>query len=158
MDKVWIKEVNFLRSFLIKIAQGEDLVAKLFEAIKEADIDHAVVTSAVGSVSDVRFRGIKTGAKLPITHPRTTIHEMEGPMELLGINGNIFPDGKGELDSHLHIQVSKSSGEVLGGHLFSANVFASCEIMLTEIAADGVERHQSKTGGTPTIFIEGEDD
>jgi predicted DNA-binding protein with PD1-like motif len=156
MKSVWYKEAKFLRTFIIKIQQGESIVDKLMQTVRELEIDYAVVVSAVGSVTDVKFRGIKAGAKLPITKPRMTVHEAEGPLELLGINGNFFPDADGRPDCHLHIQMSKSSGEVVGGHLFSARVFASCEIMISELNTEGIERHFSKTGGTATIFIEDE--
>lgn len=151
---VWHKEAKFLRTFIIKIQQGEYIVEKLTEKLRELNVGYAVIISAVGSVSDVTFRGIKTGAKLPITSPRTTVHKLEGPLELLGLTGNLFPSENGETDFHLHILLSKSSGEVVGGHLFNARVFASCEIMISELHTEGIERHYSKTGGTPTIFIE----
>lgn len=154
MEGVWYKEAKPCRSFMIKILPGGDLVEKLSETVKELGVAHAVIVSAIGSVSEARFRGIKTGATLPITVPRMTVHEIDYPLELLGLNGNIFPDENGEPDCHLHIQLSKSSGEVLGGHLFTAKVFATCEIMITELSAEGIERHFSKAGGTPTIFIE----
>lgn len=154
MENVWYKEVHSKRSFIIKMLPGEDIFKRLSETVKELGVAHAVIASAVGSVQGIKFRGIKTGAKLPITVPRMTVHEIDYPMELLGLNGNIFPDENGEPDCHLHIQMSKSSGEVLGGHLFTAKVFASCEILITELSAEGIERHVSKSGGTPTIFIE----
>ena len=154
MDGLWFKEVEQGRRFVIKIAPGESLQRRLVEFAHAAGVKHAVVVSAVGSVQDVRFRGIKSGAKLPITAPRIHVHEVQGPLELLGLTGNIFPDEKGETDCHLHILAGKSSGEVLGGHLFEARVFATCEIVLTEILADGLERHLSKTGGIPTVFID----
>ena len=47
----------------------------------------------------------------------------------------------------------KSSGDVVGGHMYDAEVFATCEIVLTELVVEGIERHLSKSGGTPTIFF-----
>ena len=85
-----------------------------------------MIISAVGSVKNVRFRGIKAGAKLPITEPRMHLHEVEGPLELLGLEGNLLPGEAGVIDCHLHILLGKSSGEVLGGHLYDAEVFATC--------------------------------
>jgi uncharacterized protein len=154
MDGLWFKEVEQGRRFVIKIAPGESLQRRLVEFAQAAGVKHAVLVSAVGSVQDVKFRGIKSGAKLPITAPRIHVHEVQGPLELLGLTGNIFPDEKGEIDCHLHVLAGKSSGEVLGGHLFEARVFATCEIVLTEIHAEGLERHLSKTGGIPTVFID----
>jgi predicted DNA-binding protein with PD1-like motif len=80
-------------------------------------------------------------------------HHEEGPLEMLGLEGNLIVDETGDADSHFHILMSKSSGEVIGGHLYDAEVFVSCEILLTEIIVSGVERYVSKSAGTPTIFI-----
>jgi predicted DNA-binding protein with PD1-like motif len=154
MEGLWFKEVEQGRRFVIKIAPGESVATRLVEFAHAAGVRHAVVVSAVGSLSDVRFRGIKTGARLPITPPRVHLHEVEGPLELLALTGNIFPDDKGDIDCHLHIMGGKSSGEVLGGHMLDARVFATCEIVLTEILAEGLERHLSKTGGVATVFID----
>ena len=154
MEGLWFKEVEQGRRFVIKIAPGESVQRRLVEFAMAADVRHAVIVSAVGSVRDVRFRGIKAGAKLPITPPRIHDHVAEGPLELLGLTGNLFPDENGEIDCHLHVLGSKSSGEVLGGHLYEASVFATCEIVVSELRGEGLERHLSKSGGVRTVFID----
>lgn len=154
MEGLWFKEVEQGRRFVIKIAPGESLQRRLVEFARAAGVRHAVLVSAVGSIQDVRFRGIKTGAKLPLTAPRVHVHEVQGPLELLGLTGNVLPDERGELDCHLHVLAGRSSGEVLGGHLLDARVFATCEIVLTELGAEGLQRHLSRTGGVPTVFID----
>ena len=151
---MWFKEVEQGRRFIIKIAPGESVQRRLVEFAVAAGVKYAVIVSAVGSVRDVRFRGIKAGAKLPITAPRIHDHAVEGPLELLGLTGNVFPDENGDVDCHLHVLASRSSGEVLGGHLYEASVFATCEIVVSEIRGEGIERHHSKTGGVRTVFIE----
>lgn len=153
MEGLWYKEYMEGRRFVIKIEPGGHLFTRLLAFAREAGVKNAVIVSAVGSMKNVRFRGIKTGAKLPVTEPRMHVHEIEGPLELLGLEGNIFPDEGGEPDAHLHILLGKSSGEVVGGHLYEAQVFASCEILLTEVLVSGIERHPSKTGGVATIYI-----
>jgi len=157
MNGLWFKEYAQGRRFIIKVSPGERIITQLLRFAGETGVKNAVVVSAVGSMRNVRFRGIKTGARRPITPPRMQIHEVEGPLELVGLEGNLFPDERGEVDCHLHIMLGKSSGEVVGGHLFDAEVFASCEIMLTEILVEGIERHASKTGGVPTIYIDEEE-
>lgn len=156
MDGYWYKQVEQGRRFVLKISPGEHLQEKLVAFARAVGLRHAVIVSAVGSVQDVEFRGIKAGAKLPITPPRMHLHRVEGPLELLGLTGNILPDERGELDCHLHVMASRSSGDVLGGHLFGARVFATCEVVLSELTADGLERHLSRTGGVHTVFIEEE--
>lgn len=154
MATFYYKVVEQGRRFVLKISPGESVEQRILDFAGVAGVRHAVVVSAIGSVVDVKFRGIKTGARLPITPARIHVHELQGPLELLAVTGNILPDEHGEIDCHLHIVGAKSSGEVLGGHLLEARVFASCEVVVTEILAEGLERHQSKTGGVPTIFIE----
>lgn len=154
MEGLWFKEVEQGRRFVIKIAPGESLQRRLVEFAQAAGVKHAVIVSAVGSIQDVTFRGIKTGAKLPLTAPRVHLHQVQGPLELLGLTGNVLPDEQGEIDCHLHVLAGRSSGEVLGGHLLDARVFATCEIVLTELAAEGLQRHLSRTGGVPTVFID----
>jgi predicted DNA-binding protein with PD1-like motif len=154
MDGYWYKEVEQGRRFVVKIAPGEPLQPRLLEFARAVGLRHAVVVSAVGSIQDLRFRGIKAGATLPITPPRMHLHEVAGPLELLGLSGNILPDERGELDCHFHVMAARSSGEVLGGHLFDARVFATCEVVLSELTAEGLERHLSRTGGVHTVFIE----
>jgi uncharacterized protein len=154
MEGLWYKECSKGRRFIIKITPGESLTTRLLQFAHVADVRYAMIVSALGSVKNVKLRGIKTGAKLPITPPRVTIHEIEGPLELLGLQGNIVPGESELLDCHFHIMLSKSSGEVVGGHLYDAEVFATCEIVLTELDVEGVERHVSKVGGIPTIYID----
>jgi predicted DNA-binding protein with PD1-like motif len=154
VDGYWYKQVEQGRRFVLKISPGEPLQQKLLEFARAVGLRHAVVVSAVGSIQDLRFRGIKAGAKLPITPPRMHLHEVTGPLELLGLTGNILPDERGELDCHLHVMAARSSGDVLGGHLFDARVFATCEVVLSELSADGLERHLSRTGGVHTVYIE----
>jgi predicted DNA-binding protein with PD1-like motif len=110
MEGLWFKECDHGRRFIIKITPGESLTTRLLEFAYLADVRNAVIVSAVGSVKNVRLRGIKTGAKLPITPPRVNIHEFEGPLELLGLVGNIVPGVEMLLDFHLHILAAKSTG------------------------------------------------
>lgn len=149
----WYKEYTQGRRFIVKILPGESLVTCIKQFIVKENIHYAVILSAIGSVKNVRLNDIKSGAKLPITSARLIPHEIEGPLELLGLTGNIVPTETDDLDCHLHIMASKSTGDVVGGHMQDAEVFATCEIVLTELVVEGIERHLSKSGGTPTIFF-----
>lgn len=154
MEGIWYKEWHQGRRFVLKISPGRRIKDSLTALVSELGIRHAFITSALGSVQNVHLRGIKTGARLPITQPRMSQHQIEGPLELLGLQGNLFPDENGRIDCHLHILAAKSSGEVIGGHLFDAEVFASCEILLSEGVGEGIARHPSRSGGVPTLFID----
>jgi uncharacterized protein len=141
------------RRFLLKILPGQSLLDNIRTLVTQEKIKSAVILSAIGSIRNVRINGIKSGAKLPITPARLTPHFLEGPLELLGLTGNIVPGLDGTPDCHLHIIAGKASGDVVGGQLDDAEVFATCEIVLVELVIEGIERHKSTCGGTSTIYF-----
>lgn len=154
MDTMSYREVRQGRRFMIRILPGTRLVEELLQFARMVDLHHGAVVSAVGSVRNVEFSDIQAGAKLPITEPRMPVHRVEGPLDLLGIEGNLVPNETGKIDAHLHILAAKSSGEVIGGHLREVEVFATCEIVLGEYIVEGVERQHSTRGGVDTLFFE----
>ncbi len=156
MKGVWCKEYEQGRRYIVKIEPGQKVKESLVAFAKQENIQNAAIVSAVGSVVNASFRGIKSGAKRPITEPRMRVIEMEGPLELVGLEGNLIAGEGSDVDCHLHIMLAKSSGEVVGGHMFDAEIFVSCELIITELVVSGVERHVSKSGGTSTIYIEEE--
>ena len=154
MDKTyWYKEYTQGRRFFLKILPGQSVQENIKALVVKEKIKVGVILSAIGSVRKLRVNGIKSGAKLPITAARLTPHELEGPLELLGLTGNIVPGADGAPDCHLHVIAGKASGDVVGGQLEDAEVFATCEIVLIELVLDGVERHKSRSGGTTTIYF-----
>ena len=149
----WYREYKQGRRFIVKIRPEESIIECVTALVTKEKIDCAVILSAIGSVKNVRLKDIKSGARLPISSPRLISHDIEGPLELLGLTGNVVPGENGQPDCHLHIMASRSSGDVVGGHMYDAQVFATCEIVLVELSVEGIERYQSKTGGTPTLFF-----
>ena len=154
MDKLSYREVRQGRRFMIRVLPGTKLVDELLQFARMVNLHHGAIVSAVGSVRNVEFSDIQAGARLPITEPRMPVHRVEGPLDLLGLEGNLVPDESGRVNPHLHIFAAKSSGEAIGGHLLEAEVFATCEIVLGEYIVEGVERQHSTRGGVDTIFFE----
>jgi uncharacterized protein len=156
MDSFTYRECRDGRRFILRIPSGSLLVQQIVLFAQQVQLKHGVMISAIGSVRNVTFSDIQAGAHLPITQPRMPVHSVEGPLDLIGIEGNLVPDPDGQPDPHLHIFGSRSSGEVVGGHLFEAEVFATCEVVLAEYIVEGVERQRSESGGVDTLFFEGE--
>ena len=154
MDKLSYREVRQGRRFMIRVLPGTKLVDELLQFARMVNLHHGAIVSAVGSVRNVEFSDIQAGARLPITEPRMPVHRVEGPLDRLGLEGNLVPDESGRVNPHLHIFAAKSSGEAIGGHLLEAEVFATCEIVLGEYIVEGVERQHSTRGGVDTIFFE----
>jgi predicted DNA-binding protein with PD1-like motif len=156
VDKLSYREVRQGRRFMIRVLPGTKLVDELLQFARMVNLRHAAIVSAVGSIRNVEFSDIQAGAHLPITEPRMPVHRVEGPLDLLGLEGNLVPNETGKVDAHLHVFAAKSSGEAIGGHLFEAEVFATCEIILGEYIVEGVERQHSTRGGVDTLFFEDE--
>ncbi|BDU77937.1 PPC domain-containing DNA-binding protein [Mesoterricola sediminis] len=156
MDKIWHRECVTGRRFIIKIEPGANLAESIlaFAACKE--LPFASLVSAVGSVRNVVFRDIQTGAHLPMTEPRIRTHRVEGPLEMLGLQGNIAPGPERRLHGQFYFLGSKASGEVVGGRLVEAEVFGTCEIVLAEYLVQGIERYHSASSGVDTLYFEEE--
>jgi predicted DNA-binding protein with PD1-like motif len=154
VDKLTFRECQQGRRFFIRVLPGARLVEELLQFARAVELRHATIVSAVGSIRAVEFSDIQAGAQLPITEPRMPHHRLDGPLDLLGLEGNLVPNETGKIDAHLHVFAAKSSGEAVGGHLIEAEVFATCEIILGEYLVEGVERQRSTRGGVDTLFFE----
>jgi hypothetical protein len=154
MEKLWYRECDTGRRFIIKLEPGARITAALVDFARAKQLPFASLVSAVGSVRNVEFTDIQVGAHLPMTEPRYRTNKLDGPLELLGLEGNIAPGPDQQLAGEFQILGAKASGEVVGGRLVEAVVFATCEIVLAEYRVSGIERHHSATSGVDTIFIE----
>jgi predicted DNA-binding protein with PD1-like motif len=151
VDKLRYRECQQSRRFIITVPPGAKLVEELRGFAGAVGLKMAAIVSAIGSIRNLVFTDIQMGAHLPLTEPRRRHHEVEGPLALLDIEGNLVVDESGQVSAHLHVLAAKSSGEVIGGDLVEAEVFASCEIVVTEYVVDGLERHYSSVSGIDTL-------
>jgi hypothetical protein len=154
MEKLWYRECRTGRRFIIKLEPGARIAAALLDFARGQDLPFASLVSAVGSVRDVEFTGIQAGAHLPMTEARFKTNRLEGPLELMALEGNFTQDAGHQLTGQFYILGSKSNGDVVGGRLVEAEVFTSCEIVLAEYLVEGIERHHSATSGVDTLYIE----
>ena len=154
MENLWYRECTAGRRFIIKIDPGARIIATLLDFASSQQLQFASLVSAIGSVRDVEFTGIQAGAHLPMTEARFKTSRLEGPLELMALEGNLTPDASGQVSGQFYILGSKSNGDVVGGRLVEAVVFTTCEIVLAEYLVAGIERHHSATSGVDTLFIE----
>ncbi len=151
MDKVRYRECEQGRRFVLTFAPGAKIVEELRRFAARLDVKVAAIVSAVGSIRDLVFHDIQIGAHLPLTQPRVRQHTAEGPLLLLGMQGNLVAGEGGKMTSHLHAMAAKSSGEVIGGDLVEAEVFAVCEIVISEYLVEGIARQRFDEIGTDTL-------
>ncbi len=145
-EKVDLSDVVFTR-----LRPGEDVFARLREICEENDLRRAMIVASIGSLCDVAFVNPKPGASMPFD-PSTMLglRELEGPFELLTLEGTVFPlvgefgDLKdGDPVVHLHATLSSKTGEVTGGHLRKATVFTTVELFLARIKGSKAVKKKS---------------
>lgn len=108
-----------MKTLPIRLTPGQDLRTALEAAVQGHNCRAAFVLSGIGSLSTagLRFAGAAQPARLT------------GDMEILSLSGtvavNVTHSGA-RSSSHLHMALSTSTGQVLGGH-----VAAGCVVRTT---------------------------
>lgn len=98
----------------IRLKPEEDLKKTLLRYCIDQKIDAAYMLSCVGSLrqATIRFANQSEGTVL------------EQPLEIVSLEGTLSQQGV-----HLHIAVSDSEGQVIGGHLMDgSNIYTTAEI------------------------------
>jgi predicted DNA-binding protein with PD1-like motif len=104
-----------MKTFPVRLTPGQDLRLALEAAVQSQNCHAAFVLSGIGSLSTAGLRF--AGAEQP--------ERMTGDMEILSLSGTVAFDGT-KSSSHLHMALSTSTGQVLGGH-----VAAGCIVRTT---------------------------
>ena len=100
----------------IRLKPGEDLKQSLLRYCIDQEIDAAYMLSCVGSLRQaaIRFANQPEGTGF------------EQPLEIVSLEGTLSQYG-----IHLHIVVSDSEGQVIGGHLMDGStIYTTAEIVL----------------------------
>lgn len=133
---------KFGDKYIVRLEIGEEIVETLTNFIKKEGIK-------LGRVSGI---GAVDYAKIGLFSTRTKKYhskELKGDMEIVNLAGNISTmDGKEYL--HLHIAVGDEDLNLFGGHLDSATVSATAEIVIDLIDGE-VDREVGKDLGINLI-------
>lgn len=117
-----------LRTYAVVLAPGEDPARELLDFAEEADLSAAELTG-LGA-----FRRATLGWFDLTTKDYRPI-EVDEQVEVLSLAGNIARTEDGETKVHAHLVVGRFDGAALGGHLLSAEVQPTLEVMVTESQA-----------------------
>lgn len=146
MGVKYFDKVDLSNVLIVRMKPKEELRAKLEEVMAENNFKRAVVLSAIGSVYDATFYGVKPGSDLPYNPDQITIVKKTGPFEVLTMEGNILPAGN-RLIPHLHVTLGAHDGTVVGGHLDRATVYTTIELFLAEIKGSQVMKIDDEVAG-----------
>jgi hypothetical protein len=123
----------------LRLRPGQDLMQEIRKYTEEHEIKAAAVLTCVGSLTDVTLR-------LANQHELSTY---EGHFEIVSLVGTLGTEG-----IHLHMSVSDSSGQTIGGHLVEGcKVYTTAELVLAELPAYRFAREMDEESGYKELKI-----
>jgi predicted DNA-binding protein with PD1-like motif len=134
-----IHETDGLRTFAVVLDLGDEVCACLQGLASSERLSAAQVT-AIGAFerATLAFWDWETKAYRDIP-----VNEQ---VEVLSLNGDITLDESGRPKLHLHTVLGRRDGSALGGHLKSARVRPTLEVIITEAPAHLRRKEDPKTG------------
>lgn len=113
---------KFNDKYVLRLEKGEEVVESLKKFAKKEDIKLAKV-SGIGAVNKATIGLFLTKEK------RYFSKELTGDMEIIALNGSISTMDK-EVYLHLHIALGNEDFDIRGGHLNSAEISATGELII----------------------------
>jgi len=127
-------------NIVARFKDGEDLHASILALLKEHGYDAGLVVFGIGMLRDFEL-GFFDGKKY---HPI----QFHDPMELVALHGTIAGE-----NIHLHAGVADQEHELHGGHLATATVNVTCEIMIKGLDQIFLTREPNRETGLTDLAV-----
>lgn len=127
-----------------KLDDGEDLLESLEDLVKKHNIRSGLVVSGIGMLRNFvlgYFNGKEYQKK-----------EFKTPCELVSLLGSITTDE--EIVIHLHTSLADENNNVVGGHLFQAEVCSLNEIVIRRLDEISLRRQLDPETGLKMLDID----
>ena len=129
---------RFGDTLIIRIDKNEEIVEQV-RCIAEKEKIRLATVEALGAVDDFTVGVFHTDEK------KYYSNRFRGAFEIVSLTGTISTMA-GAFYQHLHMSAGDAEGSVFGGHLNSANVSATCE-MVIRVIDGGVDRYHDEEIG-----------
>ena len=129
---------RFGSKYFIRIDRGEEILTSLKTFCEQEKITLAEV-KALGAVDDFNV------GLFDVAEKKYHTNHFQFPAEIVSLWGTVTTKD-GEFYAHVHMSAGDKEGRVFGGHLNSAKVSATCE-MIVEVSEGTVERKFSEDVG-----------
>lgn len=124
--------------WVLRVDKGEEVVAALRQFCEREGVRLASV-SGIGATDRIVLGYFEAGAKKYHTFERTGDHE------ITALNGTVSTLG-GEIYLHLHVTLSDRECRAFGGHLNSAVVSGTCELVIDPLEGELERRFDEEVG------------
>ena len=125
MDSKLLYERDGRRIFAVVLKTGDEVLSSLGEFVSKEHLSAARLT-AVGALSDVVLRYFDWDSK---EYRDISVDEQ---VEVASLIGDVAVDPEGKPTLHIHLVVGKRDGSAMAGHLGTAHVRPTLEVMIDE--------------------------
>ncbi len=125
MDSKLLYECDGRRVFAVVLETGDEVLSSLGDFIRSENLSAARLT-AVGALSDVVLRYFDWDSK---DYRDIAVDEQ---VEVAALVGDVAVDPEGAPTPHIHLVVAKRDGSAMAGHLGTAHVRPTLEVMVDE--------------------------
>ena len=129
---------KFNNKILVRLEKGEEIVESIRTLANKEQIKLGTITG-IGAVNKATIGLFEVDTKV-----YNTI-DLEEDMEIVSLGGNIT-EKDGEVYIHLHIAISNSTYNVKAGHLNSAIISATGEVVIDIIEGTAGRRFDKEAG------------
>ena len=128
MNETW--DAVSSRVYYRRFGPGEALVDGLEALARSHGIRSAIITSCIGSLSQLKLRNL---CKIEEGVPDYRRQVIDENLELVSAEGYIQPLPDGDIRVHIHIAAARPSGEMVGGHCEDATTLTGAYMYLQVI-------------------------
>lgn len=129
---------RFGDTLVLRIDKGEEIIQSLRLAAEKEQVRLAAV-EALGAVDDFTVGVFDTVEK------QYHANHFSGAYEIVSLTGTVTTQD-GKFYAHLHMSAGDREGKVFGGHLNSATVSATCEMVVRVLDGEVERQFDEKVG------------
>ncbi len=128
-----------MQTYSYRLLPGKDLKKEIEAIVRQEHIEAGAMLTCVGSMTEVTLRTANQ------SEPRA----WKGHFEIVSLVGTISTNG-----SHLHLSVSDSTGQTIGGHLLDGCIiYTTVEVVIGVMTDLVYERQIDPTFGYKELTI-----
>ena len=128
----------------LRLHPGDELMSSLKQYCSDNNLRAAYIATCVGSLKAATLRLANADRDRP-----NEIKTYDQRFEIVSVVGTISCEG-----AHIHLGLADATGAGVGGHLISATVFTTAEIVLGEVPGLAFERRFDDATGFKELSVE----
>ena len=130
---------SVVQTYSFRLLPGQDLKKELEAVVRQEHIEAGAMLTCVGSLTNVSLRLAN----------QSEARTWKGHFEIVSLVGTLSTNG-----SHLHLSVSDSTGQTIGGHLLEGcTIYTTAELVLSVMTDVVFERATDPTFGYKELTI-----